>query len=263
MRKFFFPLLAGGALFGMASCQKVIDLNLGDSSPQVVIEGQITDSLQPWSVQLSKSVLFTDNNQIVPVSGAKVWIKDATAGSTDTLSEVAPGIYLNRVLQAGMPGHRYELTVQTPQDGNFTSVSTMPVKVPFDSLYLETATIFGRRGGQLYPVYTDPAGIANFYRFQIFIRGKREGSNTRDDRFSDGKVNGQPVGLRIDDSIKAGEVVTLEMQCIDASVFKYFSTLRQSDGNSAAPANPISNITGGALGYFSAFTVSRRSVVIP
>jgi hypothetical protein len=47
-------------------------------------------------------------------------------------------------------------------------------------------------------------------------------------------------------------------------VFDYFNSLAlMNDGQSASPANPLSNIQGGALGYFSAHTVQRRTVIIP
>jgi hypothetical protein len=52
------------------------------------------------------------------------------------------------------------------------------------------------------------------------------------------------------------------MYCIDKNVYNYFFSLLQVTGNnggfqSASPDNPITNISGGALGYFSAHTVSR------
>jgi hypothetical protein len=34
-------------------------------------------------------------------------------------------------------------------------------------------------------------------------------------------------------------------------------------GNIATPANPVTNITGGVLGYFSAQTTNRKTVVAP
>ncbi len=262
MRTLFLGLLAGGAILGGASCQKVIDLEVGDSSPQVVVEGVITDdSLQSWTVRLSKSVAFTATNEVQPISGAKVWITDATAGRTDTLREVTPGRYT--FPRVGAESHRYELTVVTPADGTFTAASTMPAKVPFDSVYIETAAIFGQKGGQVYPVYTDPAGIVNFYYFRVLIRDRVIRTEARDDRFSDGRINGQPIGFPIEDSLQSGEPVTVEMQCMDESLYRYFSTLGRSDGNSVAPANPTSNITGGALGYFGVYTVGRQQVLLP
>ena len=68
-------------------------------------------------------------------------------------------------------------------------------------------------------------------------------------------------------NIKSGDRVTIEMQCIDEIVYRYWSTVKagggDGDGNTAAPANPITNIKGGALGYFSAHTVSRKAVIAP
>jgi hypothetical protein len=59
-------------------------------------------------------------------------------------------------------------------------------------------------------------------------------------------------------------VVNIEMQCIDKNVYDYFFAIASViQGQSATPANPVNNISGGALGYFSACTVGRTSVIIP
>ncbi|WP_374459435.1 hypothetical protein [Chryseobacterium taeanense] len=56
------------------------------------------------------------------------------------------------------------------------------------------------------------------------------------------------------------------MQCIDESVYTFYSALLEiSDtgtGGGITPANPPSNISNGALGYFSAHTVRKMSAVI-
>ena len=54
------------------------------------------------------------------------------------------------------------------------------------------------------------------------------------------------------------------MQCIDNAVYKYWFSLNQSatgTSQSASPANAVSNISGGALGYFSVHTVESKTVV--
>jgi hypothetical protein len=56
------------------------------------------------------------------------------------------------------------------------------------------------------------------------------------------------------------------MMCIENAVFKYWFSLNQSatgNSQSASPANAVSNISGGALGYFSAHTVETREIVAP
>jgi hypothetical protein len=64
--------------------------------------------------------------------------------------------------------------------------------------------------------------------------------------------------------IHSGDQLCVELQCIDRGVFDYYNTLQQTvEQSSATPANPASNITGGALGYFSAHTINRRQIVVP
>jgi hypothetical protein len=57
------------------------------------------------------------------------------------------------------------------------------------------------------------------------------------------------------------------MKCVDKQVFTYLNELLQISGggsgfSSPAPANPESNINGGVLGYFSANTISSRTMEI-
>ncbi len=66
--------------------------------------------------------------------------------------------------------------------------------------------------------------------------------------------------------VRSKDTVMVEMRCIDKAVYDYFYSLDQissTNGNSATPANPVSNILGGALGYFSAHTVRKVAAVIP
>ena len=269
MRLFLFWLFIGGVFLGASSCEKVINLKTGNSMPQVVIEAEITDSVKPWTVQLSQSVPLNNSSSVLPLSGAKIWIADVTAGTTDTLSEAGPGQYFTSLSapRAGVPGHRYNLMVQPRSVGIFTATSIMPQKVSFDSVYIKVASFLGQKGAQIFPVYKDPPGVSNFYQFRVLQGGTVVARDARDDRFSDGLISGQPVLLALDDSVKQGDSLLVEMQCIDESVFKYFFLLFQSQGGAggtaAAPGNPVNNLTGGALGFFNVHTVSRRAVVIP
>jgi hypothetical protein len=69
-----------------------------------------------------------------------------------------------------------------------------------------------------------------------------------------------------DNSIKIGDLVQIDMQCIDSAIYKYWYSLNRSatggGQNSATPANPVTNMTGGALGYFSAHTLESRTLVV-
>ncbi len=68
-------------------------------------------------------------------------------------------------------------------------------------------------------------------------------------------------------NIKSGDEVRIEMLSLDEAIYKYWYSLRSGggdgSGNTAAPDNPLTNIDGGALGYFSAHTVNRKTVIAP
>ena len=84
----------------------------------------------------------------------------------------------------------------------------------------------------------------------------------QDDQFADGVEILQPV---FGGEYESGNILKLEMSCIDSYVYKYFYTLAVNGGGTSGvtPANPESNITGGCLGYFSAQTIQQIVVVVP
>lgn len=56
------------------------------------------------------------------------------------------------------------------------------------------------------------------------------------------------------------------MLCISPEVYKYWYSLNAGatgGNNAASPANPVSNISGGALGYFSAQTAQTKYIDVP
>lgn len=244
----------------LASCQKVIDVDLNSKDPQIVIECNITDQPGPYVVSVTKTVNFSESNSFPGVSGATVTISD-DLGNSETLAEYGPGLYQTSTLQ-GIPGRTYTLTVVS--EGNtYTAQSTMPASITLDSLLLEPNLSFGSPY-YIIPLFQDPAGQGNRYRAVEWInRERNNGIFLYDDLYSDGLVNGQPI-LDFTTEIASGDSIDVELQCIDQPVFKYFYSLEQTvSGQTGAPANPESNFSNHALGYFSAHTVSRKSVVIP
>lgn len=250
-------------VFTLFSCKKLIDVNLKNADVQTVITGEVNNLPGPYKVTVSKSLNFTSDNNFPPVSGALVTI--IGNGITETLEEKEPGNYFTKNL-IGKPGENYKLTVSF--DGKtYTSSSVMPKPVRLDSL-----TFVLGRGNDIYPVanFQDPPGTNNYYQFIEFVNGKKfgngRGNSVFDDRLSDGRYITRTL---YDDSsdIKEGSVLKVQMNCIDKNVFTYLNELFQISGNgggfsSPAPANPESNISGGVLGYFSANTVSSKTVEI-
>ena len=247
-------------LFG---CKKVIDVKLKNATQQTIISGEVNNLSGPYKVTISKSVDFTSDNNFPPVSAAFVTITGN--GITDTLSEDGPGIYLTKNL-IGKPGKVYSLLVKA--EGNtYTATSTMPDPVLLDSL-----TFLLGRSENIYAVanFQDPKETDNYYQFVQYVNGEKFKNGRGNSLFDDRLSNGRYISMALyDDSsdIKPGVTLTVQMNCIDKYVYNYLNELLQISGNgggfsSPTPANPQSNISGGALGYFSANTVSYKTVKI-
>lgn len=268
MKKLTAFLLPAVALLFLASCTKVIDVNLNNTSAKLVIEARVSDQSGPQRVKLTKTVNFDTDNNFPPVTGASVILRDITAGLADTLDEVSAGIYESSTIP-GVQGHTYNLVINA-EGKTYTSSSTMPQVVPFDSLYSEDFSVFGELYKNMVPIYQDPAGVRNYYRFILTVNGHYKEQYSWDDRFSDGRRNVSALfdegadedEEEEDERTKAGDTATVEMQCVDEAAFRYFDSFYQASGGSDAPANPVSNIQGGALGYFSAYTTRSRTIIV-
>jgi hypothetical protein len=248
-------------------CEKVIHVDLNSSSPQIIIEGNISDQDGPYFVKLSKSVNFDESNSFPTVSGAQIKLSDDSGGS-EILVETEPGLYSTVNFPKGIPGHQYSLEV-TIDGVEYKATSYMPFPVGIDSLTNETRS-FGRTSTYLINVYlSDPAGQSNYYRFAEYRRGAYIPIIfVSDDRLTNGKAINYGLDNGDDDNKKLnlGDTITVAIENIDKNVYEYFYTLSLIAGNSgnesAAPANPTSNISNNALGYFCAKSVLSKSIVI-
>lgn len=252
---------------GICSCNKVIELELRDTETKYVIEGIITDEPGVCRVYLTQTKNFNEDNQFRKISNATIKVNDN--GAETTLEEVEPGVYETTLID-GTPGHVYRLSVEVNNE-IFTATSTMPQPVYMDTLYISRGPFgqfkFATVG------YVDPRGINNGYRFVQHVNGVKEPTIFwENDEFTDGERVIMMLDASADEkddprNIKTGDQVTVEMQCLDEPMYQYWFTLRtgggDGDGNTAAPANPITNIEGGAIGYFSAHTVNRKTVIAP
>jgi hypothetical protein len=258
------------SFFFCFSCTEVIELDLNGSDSQVVIEGSIGTNADSVLIKITKSVNFEDGNTFPFVENAVVTISD-DAGNVETLIEKSPGIYSSSTF-LGVEGRTYFLDVNS-ESKSYTSHSTIPTQINFDSLLVEqTNSAAGPGGGQgariSYKVtvqYSDPAGETNYYRFVEYHNGEPQGSIFV---FDDRLTNGSSISIDLisfNRKLNSNDTLTIEMQCIDKAVYEYFHSFGNLFGgpqNSSTPANPYTNIIGSKLGYFSAHTTQKKSIVI-
>ncbi|MBX9850610.1 MAG: DUF4249 domain-containing protein [Cytophagaceae bacterium] len=257
-----FGILASVIIF--SSCEKVIDVDLKSVASEIVIEANVSDQPGPYLVSLTKTVNFDQPNAFPAVTGAVVIVND-NLGNADTLTEISPGKYNTSTL-AGVPGRNYFLKVQA-EGKEYTAASFMPSAVTIDTILVDSLT-FGSVSNKFLNVkFTDPPGLGNFYRVIEIINGDTLSTiNIGSDEFEDGQQITAPIFSDEDPKLESGDNVVILLQCIDENVYNYFLELLMminSNGQSAAPANPTSNINNHALGYFNAYSVRSKSIVIP
>lgn len=241
-------------ILGLTSCTKVIDVNLDNAPAKVVIEGKINNN-ELATVKLSKTVEVDKNNTFPPLTGATVTISDNN-GNTETLQDMGNGVYMGKNI-VGTPGNTYSLTVLVEGD-TYTSVSTMPALVPVDSLSTRTFSGFGDGTDFVVVHYVDPATTGNYYRAVLYINDSLVPDIfIEDDVFINGNVR-EAVLFSGEYELISGDRIRAEINCIDKSVYDYLLELTEVNGSSdvASPSNPISNIKGDALGFFTAQTSS-------
>jgi len=252
-------------LFG---CQKVINVNLVEAAPSLVIEGLITDSVGPYMVKISKSGSFFNQPVLPPVSNATVVISDNT-GIVDTLKEKLPGIYFTSKVQ-GIVGRTYTLVVSS-QNHSYSGSSTMPGHVDIDTLILKKGQSqgfgFGGHGQNetrvdINCIFSDPAD-KNFYRIKVYTNDSTSVENYKlyDDQYTNGEVTDLEVRRA-----NVGDISLVELISLDKYTYNYYRTLRDLIHTNpifgSTPANPNTNLTNGALGYFGACSISSKVIIV-
>ena len=251
-----------------SACQKVINVDLNNAAPRIVIEGLITDRPGPYTIKISKSGSYFNQPVLPPVTGAEVNITD-DSGTVDTLKETMPGIYITTKIH-GTTGRTYTLKVIS-ETQEYTGISTMYSHVRIDSVNLtKTESLhFGLGGGtnnvnrvDLNCFFKDPYE-KNFYRLKVSGSDTTINENYR--LFDDQYTNGQEIELRAARA-KAGDTIRIELYSLDKQTYGYYRTLedllRTNPFFGSTPASPNSNLTNGALGYFGVSAVSSKTVII-
>ena len=260
-------ILSALNILAITGCQKVINVDLNEAAPRIVIEGLITDRRGSYTLTISKSGSYFNQPALQTISGAIATITD-DLNITDTLKESGPGVYYTTKLR-GFPGRTYNLKV-IAEDVEYDALSTMMSHVNIDSLKLfkSSSQRFDFGGNQNEPHYEihcffkDPPE-KNFYRIRVFKNDSIDTQNYR--LYDDQYTNNYFTELRVS-SASVGNTYRIELLSLDKSTYGYFRTLADliftNPFFGSTPANPNSNLSNGALGYFGACAISSRTIVV-
>ena len=255
---FLFPVIFYG-------CEKVIEVNLNEAAPKIVIEGNISSDNNFAEVKISMTSSYFDTLPGDKVSGAKVVVTDNEGGKF-IFRETKEGLYKSPGISLKQ-GNTYQLSVES---GNeiFLATSKLNSPVPIDSVktFYEPGSSFIDEGYYLNVYFTDPKGVENFYRIKVFRNGKEKKSTDDFIVFNDRYVEGNNVKITLfNDPYEINDTVRVQLISLDKDAFEFHRTfidLVNTNPGSAAPANPNTNFSNGALGYFSAWSSDNAVFVI-
>ncbi|MFC2152220.1 DUF4249 domain-containing protein [Bacteroidota bacterium] len=246
-----------------ASCEEVIDINLDSAEPHIVIEGTITNEKGPYTIKITRTTDYFNPTESSKVSSAIVNISD-DQGNEETLVETSPGIYQTSTIE-GVIGRTYYLNVNI--DGTeYKASSYMPDTTYIDFISYDNATAFQGEPEDYYVLtfFHDIENIENYYRLKLYINSELdEFIYLTDDEWQDGLDI--TFGLLAEKAV-IGDTIVIELMNIDQQVYDYYTTLNSLLEDmfifASTPANPNSNISNGALGYFGAYSFTRDTVII-
>ena len=266
------------AILFFISCTERIEIELDTTYSRLVIEGQVTTDTTRHLVMLSHSTDYYNPLSPVGVSDAIVTINDGFETVTLAESETNPGYYETDPGYFGIVGRTYTLNVELQEAINettsYTATSKLKFVGPIDSIGLGYRDRFNATEVKIY-AWEPPT--EDFYKFDIIKNGilltdTINKAGITDDRFFNGNyTNGVPVYFLRDDEpdqeVQVGDTITLKMSGITKEYYNFIQDLQLETFEfsnplfSGPPANISTNLSGGAVGFFTAFSSSYASVV--
>jgi hypothetical protein len=252
-------------LFVFFSCERVIDVDLNEANPQIVIEGNLSYNLGELEVHISKSGSYFATTPVEKVDNAKVFLENS-AGTRFEAETFGNGIYKIESYPV-LQNKEYKLFIEV-EGQNYEAKSTLYPAIKIDSLGFEYQqdVRFFEGGYRLLLYFSDPPGEINYYRIKVYKN--EELFNDLDDLivFDDSGLNGKGIQVTLRRQLfDVGDTAYVQLMSIDENAFLYFTTFREmanTNPGSPAPANPISNFSNGALGYFSAWSFEEKEIII-
>ena len=229
--KIFYNILICICIFGFISCEEVVDVDLQQSGPRLVVEASILwekgTSGNTQIIHLSITTPFF-RSEITPAEEASVQIK-STSGDIFIFNEVDPGIYVNNNFEPEL-NKTYYLTIQYNNETYTASESMFPVT----DLEEVEQTFNGGFSGEdieLKAYFQDPADVENYYLFKFFFE------DTSLQIYNDQFTNGNRTFAYFSDSdLKIGDQVNFEIQGISGRFYEYLYILSSQAGeNNGGP----------------------------
>lgn len=262
----------------LVGCDVPIELDLNQTPAQISIEALLTNRPGKQFVRITLSTDFYDQGNADRVTNASVILRDNLGesivfshyGGPDTDSA---GYYLPPAGFAGVLDRTYTIVVAAAGK-TYEATDKLTRVTSIDSLGYRPNRFVAEdppSDGKIYEllIYAkEPQDTKDYYMVKYY----RNDSLTYDGQTDVYVLDDYGVGENIDgvpsDVLYAiADTAGLEMYSISRDAFLFYNdlvTILNSDGGmfSPPPANPRTNFSGGALGFFQVSAVNSKEVIV-
>ena len=256
------------ATISFISCEDVIEVDLNETTPKLVIDAKLSRSVETNEsnvyVRLTTTAPFFDN--VIPkVSDAVVTI--TTSEGAIPLLYTENGIYTAEISVENNIAYQLDVVYNNE---TYTATETLETVPPLEFIEQRDDGGFTNEEIELKAFFTDPAGVENFY----FFEGLSARGNVYD-TFFDEFFDGNPIfGFYFIEDIETGDEVTFFLSGVDEAFYNFIFTLLQQGSDQSAgpfetqPATVRGNILNTTnpdnfpLGYFRVSEVSSLTYTV-
>jgi hypothetical protein len=262
----------------LSSCEKTVDLDINQTPQKVVVEGYVTDVADHNYVKVSRTNNFYSTGNSPRVTDATVMVEDSEGNIYNFVhysgsSDDSLGFYFPEVPFAGVAGRSYLLSVTTGGE-TFTAEDELVRLVPMDKLEYrvnEDEKQDPEDEGRFFEVLLfvkEPKETKDYYLFKCYRNDTLTYANENDIYYSDDELIGENIdGVPLPIFYAQDELAGVEVYSLSRDAFIYYRDLQKlltNDGGlfGTPPANPRTNITGGALGFFQVSSIQSGEITI-
>lgn len=277
MRQFILVLVAITVL--LQACEKTIELDLEQTPSKIVIDALLTDREGYQFVKITRSVDFYGTGKSPRVTDAIVTIEDDQGEvhhfvHNPGMHEDSVGIYIPEIPFTGTVGYAYKLRVEIngevyeAEDQMYpvTKIDSIGYRIDVDER--NDPEIEGKYYETLFYA-KEPPDTKDYYFFKMFRNDSLTYQNETDVYYSDDRFLAENIdGVPLPVYYGVGDKAVMEMYSISRNGFIFFNdlfSLLNNDGGIVGPppANPRTNLSNGALGFFqvSALEISEPVII--
>lgn len=260
------------------ACEETVRLETEQITPQITIEGVVTNQERNHLVRITRSLDFYDYGTVPGVTNATVTVRDDVGNTYNYIHNpenisAEEGYYFSETTFAGEVGRTYTLEVTIGNEQYMASDVMHPVTA-IDSLAVridEEEFADPDKSGYYHEILfyaKEPRDREDYYLFKFYRNDSIILDEQTDIYFADDELLGEKIdGIPIAGYYKKGDVARVEMYSISRQGYVFYNDLfniLNSDGGmfSPPPANPRTNITNDGLGYFQASALASESILV-